>query len=644
VQETEIIPEIAPMRRGRPGRPHSSQPSSSRPSPSPYRDNAPSSSHDPFAALDGDAARRNAEEAAKRFPSLDQFDILHEKGDKFEFEPTVEPKSEDEDLSKRLTNALADDAFARRVSPERAPNPAYKRPSQASPVRATVAREAPREATPLYQPAPQRPTMVSTGTMTSPAQTPRLPEAKISSRPIYRFPASDHEQRSSSQPWTAEEEQRATRPHKASSPPMSSLKPEGSPRVSSDRLSIHSSSARPSMETLRRPSTLEVTESAGRSRSAVGKGRPLSVQSGARYDLPRDTESSRSSLDMSRMQYEGGAPLRSVRTEVDRESDRAKIASDVEYLRAMEEEESNRKREKRSSGSYKHGKRGSLSNLSLSGGKNLFAGRFGDAFRRFEAGNQDKPSSPSAEDAPQQGLIGASDSTDEGYSQNDESALEDADRDDISPEMRRELERRRLSQEEKRVASAAAEYRRRVAEKGDGGRAVGEGPRSRTIQSKVQSLLGESDKPVVPKTATGYGRFTETSSPLQAKKSEVQPNLSGQPSSSRAPGPVYSARNSSLTPSTRRDAASAPAGIQQSTQRPVTRPAAPPKPKNLQVGGSASRPGTGHDNRPSSQATPQSPGEDWEANFSKRFPSLSGIEMETEIEIPKFPSLRTREV
>jgi AP2-associated kinase len=42
--------------------------------------------------------------------------------------------------------------------------------------------------------------------------------------------------------------------------------------------------------------------------------------------------------------------------------------------------------------------------------------------------------------------------------------------------------------------------------------------------------------------------------------------------------------------------------------------------------------------------SPQSPGEDWEANFSKRFPSLHGIEMETEIEIPKFPSLRTREV
>lgn len=641
------------MRRGRPGKSQASEIASSHHSPSPYRAGASSSSNDPFAALDGDAARKKtAEEAARRFPSLDQFDILHEKGDKFEFEPTVEPKAEDDDLSQRLTNALADDAFARHTSPERAPKPVYKRPSQASPVRAPVIREAPRQATPLYQPTPQRPAMVSTGTMTSPAPTPRLMEPKTSSRPIYRFPSSDNEQRSSSQPWTAEEEQRAARSHRARSPPTSKFKPEESSQLSADRASTHSSSARPSMETLRRPSTLEVNDHTARSRSAVGKGRPLSVQSGARYDMPRDSESPRSSLDMSRMQYEGGAPLRSVRTDIDRESDRANISSDVDYLRAMEEEESNRKREKRSSGSHKHNKRGSLSTLSLSGGKNLFAGRFGDAFRRFEAGNQDKPSTPSAEEAPQQSLIGASDSGDDANSPNNEFALEDADRDDISPEMRRELERRRLSQEEKRVATAAAEYRRRVAEKGDaGGRAPGDGPRSRTIQNKVQSLLGESEKPAVPKTATGYGRFTATPSSLQAKQSEAASKPPVQIPTSRTPGPSSSARENAMTPPDRRDGASAPAGLQQSastgyqsTQRPAARPTAPPKPKNLRVGGETSRPGTGNDNRPPSQATPQSPGEDWEANFSKRFPSLSGIEMETEIEIPKFPNLRTREV
>lgn len=404
------------------------------------------------------------------------------------------------------------------------------------------------------------------------------------------------------------------------------------------------------MENLRRPSTLEVGTPDGRSKSAVGKGRPLSVQSGARYNIPHDSESLRSSLDSSHIQYEGGAPLRSVRTEVERESDRAKISSDVDYLRAMEEEESNRKRDKRSSGSHKHNKRSSLSALSLAGSKNLLAGRFGDAFRRFEAANQDKPSTPLAEDVPRQGLIGASDSDDGDVSPNDGSVLEDVDPDDISPEMRRELERRRLSQEEKRVANAAAEYRRRVAEGGDGGgKALGDGARSRTIQNKVQSLLGESEKVAAPKTASGYGRFTETSSSLQAKQSEAKSKPQAPIPTSRTPGPVYNARESPVVPPDRRDGASAPAGLQQSItstsdQRSATRPAAPPKPKNLRVGGDSSRPDTGNGNRPPLQAALKSPKEDWEDTFSKRFPSLSGIEMETEIEIPKLPNLRTREV
>ncbi|KAJ5130875.1 uncharacterized protein N7515_006914 [Penicillium bovifimosum] len=650
MQETEIIPEIAPMRRGRPGKSPSSQLSSARPSPLPFRATAGSPPNDPFAALDGNEARKKtAEEMSKRFPSLDQFDLLHEKGDRFEFEPSVETKPEDEDLSIRLTHALADDAFARRESPERAPKPTYQRPSQSSPVRAPKSCEVlANKPAHLYQPTPQRPAMVSTGTMTSPVQTPRLSEPKVSTRPIYRFPPSDKEHRSSSLPLTSGEEHKATRPSKAPSPPMSGLNAEASPRLSSDRLSIQTSSARPSMEALRQTPTLELNDPVGRSKSATGKARPMSVQPGARYNLPRDSEGSRSSLDMSRMQYEGGAPLRSVRTEADRESDRANISSDVEYLRAREVEESNRKREKRSSGSHKHNKRGSLSGLSLSGGKNLLAGRFGEAFRRFEAGNQDKPPSPSAEDMPRQSL---SDSADGGISPNDDIVLEDADRDDISPEMRRELERRRLSQEEKRVANAAAEYRRQVAESGTrGGRAVGDGARSRTIQSKMQSLLAESDKPPVHKTATGYGRFTETSSSLQAKQSEVKPTASGQLSSSRTSGPTYTPRDNSMPVPDRRGDASAPASPPQSAtptsypsaQRPVTRPAAPPKPKSLRAGATTSRPGTSHDNR--SQATPVTPGEDWEANFSRRFPSLSGIEVETEIEMPKFPSLRTREV
>lgn len=207
------------MRRGRPGKPQSSTHSSVKPSPSPYRDGSKASSHDPFAALDG-GPKKNPDELSNRFPTLDQFDILHEKGDKFEFEPTVkETKSEDEDLSQRLTNALADDAFARQPSPERQAPPADRR-SQISPVRSQKPQEvATRRQAPLYQPTPKRPAMVSTGTMTSPSETPRLQEPKISNRPIYRFPPPEHERRPSSQPWT-EEEQNApgTRLHRRRQP------------------------------------------------------------------------------------------------------------------------------------------------------------------------------------------------------------------------------------------------------------------------------------------------------------------------------------------------------------------------------------------------------------------------------------------
>ncbi|KAJ5938877.1 hypothetical protein N7466_002011 [Penicillium verhagenii] len=647
MQETQItIPEIAPMRRGRPVKPQS-QHDSAKPSPSPYRGSSNTSS-DPFAALDGNSRKKKvADELSKRFPSLEQFDILHETGDKFDFEPTSkESKPEDEELSQRLTNALADNAFARRSSPERQ-EVAAGRQSQTSPVRTPKPQEIPiRQSTPLYQPTPKRPAMVSTGTMTSPAQTPRLQEPKLSSRPIHRFPPPE-EQRSASQPWSQEEQ-------KAPSPPSSNLRLEASPRLSSDQFSHQSNSARPSMEALRRTTTLDVNEPAARSRSAIGKARPVSVQASARFEATHDHEASRSSLDLSR--YEGGAPIRPIRTESDREYDQPNISSDVDYLRVKEEEESNRKREKRASTGAKHSKRSSLSTLSFSGSKNLFAGRFGDAFRRFESSNPEKPTTPSTEEVPSQQFISSSESLDsptDNFSPYQDDPLDDLERDDISPEMRRELERRRLSLEEKRVANAAAEYRRRVAEEG-GGRAGADGPRSRVIQNRVQTLLGETQKPAVPKSATGYGKYTDTTA-LQAKQDSVKFSNTGTLPISKISSPVYT-RNEAVAsaPPDRREAANPSVGLPQSatsssTPRPsASRPPAPPKPKNLRVGtNESSRPGTSasQDRSPAFQQSSAGPGgEDWEANFSRRFPSLSGIEMETEIEIPKFPKLRTREV
>ncbi|KAL4919316.1 hypothetical protein BDW62DRAFT_179339 [Aspergillus aurantiobrunneus] len=623
IQETQVsIPEIAPMRRGRPTRPGTSQQNSARPSPSPFR----GANTDPFAALDGGMSRESADEFSDRFPSLDQFNILHEKKGKFEFEPTVADR-EDEGLSQRLTNALADEAFAKH-SPrpqETVPDPVPRRPqpktAKTSPVEYSQYRDEPSRQVPLYQPAPQRPTMVSTGTMTSPPQSPGVSELKLPSRPIHRFPSSE-------QPKTAESEKRQSRPGVS---PIPSSKLEADPRISSDRLSNLSASSRPSLEALR-PPHLEVDDSLHRSRSTNSRSRPASIHTGSKLELPpRTAESARSSTDIPRSPYDGGSPLQHARTEVD--YDRSNISSDVDYLRAKEEE-SNRKREKRYSGSSsKHTKRSSLSTLSLSGTKTLLAGRFGDAFRRFEGSQESKTQCTAQEDFPRPLLspVPGSETTGEHIG-----PPGDDDEDDISPEMRRELERRRLSQEEKRVASAAAEYRRRVTEQGEGGRKpTGDTTRSPAIMNRVQNLIGEASKPPPPKTATGYGRFTEASDPaLQAKQPEVQ----SRPSTRGAgpPPPVPKQETSSTGYA--------------ATQRTGPRPTAPPKPQSLRAGITGTDPSgpSGFDrlqNQPA-QGTPTSPGgEDWEANFSKRFPSLSGLEMvETEIEIPKFPAVRTKEV
>ncbi|KAL4811465.1 kinase-like domain-containing protein [Aspergillus unguis] len=620
MQETQInIPDIAPMRRGRPTRPDTSQQNSARPSPSPFR----AASTDPFAALDG---KTREEEFSNKFPSLDQFNILHETKGKFDFEPTVADQKEDEALAQRLTNALADEAFAKH-SPRpqepvsEPPTRSAQPPVKSSPIEHTYRDEPARQA-PLYQPAPQRPAMVSTGTMTSPPDSPKPSDPRPSSRPIYRFPASEPP------PQTTDSEKRKSRPgitHTTSS------QLEVNPRVSSDRLSNLSASTRPSLEALR-PSHLEVDDSIHRSRSANSRSRPVSIHASTKLEIPpRSADSARSSLDLPRSPYDGGSPLQHARTEVD--YDRSNISSDVDYLRAKEEE-SNKKREKRYSGSSsKHVKRSSLSTLSLSGTK-ILAGRFGDAFRRFEGSQDNKAQSPSKEDIPRPLLspVPGSESTAEAI---DNPGVDEEE--DISPEMRRELERRRLSQEEKRVASAAAEYRRRVAEQGEGGRRpTNDSSRSPAIMNRVQTLLGEASKPPAPKTATGYGRFTETSDPaLQAKQPEVQSRPS-----TRSSGPPPSI-------SKQETASAGYAAAQRTGQRPT----APPKPQSLRAGPTGTDPtGPSNIDRLQSQptqasGTPASPGEDWETDFSRRFPSLSGLQMvETEIEMPKYPAVRTKEV
>lgn len=87
---------------------------------------------------------------------------------------------------------------------------------------------------------------------------------------------------------------------------------------------------------------------------------------------------------------------------------------------------------------------------------------------------------------------------------------------DLSPEVRRELERRRLSEEERRVEAAAAEYKLRVASQASGKPRAPS--KASTIQNRVKNLLDESSKPVpVNRTAAGYGKYTDTGKPLPSR-------------------------------------------------------------------------------------------------------------------------------
>ncbi|OJD14975.1 NAK/BIKE protein kinase [Emergomyces pasteurianus Ep9510] len=694
MQETQIIPDIAPMRRGRPTKPTSHH-NSAKPSPSPLR----VASSDPFAALDGSKAP-TGDELSSRFPTLDEFSLFHEQGSKFEFEPTVmETKATTQDLSKRITNALADEAFAKaNPTPIAQKTPAIgsqpkpladnkhveEKISMPSPdLRAELTRQ---QTTPLHQPIPQKPVMVSTGTMTTPSPRLRPSDSPPVSQhpPIHRFPNPSYEKRPSVQQLESDNE-RAPGIRDGFTSRSSFFKRESKQKYTFEDLPRSPVSSRPSLEGSR-PSTLDISDPTTRSKSANSKSRPASAFVGSKPEYFRDADGPRASFDSSspRSGYEGGDALHHSRSETDRDHDRANISSDIDFLRAKEVEESHRKRDKRVSSGPKHVKRASLSSISLSGTKNLLAGRFGDAFRRFENNAaQDRTSrspSPDNMNARLTPITGSevTEMSDDGREIND---------DDISPEMRRELERRRLSQEEKRVANAAAEYRQRLAERGeDGGRGGGrsEGARSASIQSKVQSLLKENNRPPTIKTASGYGRYTDAETALQAKQFEQtsprprpvpfniprkpialqqqqqqqqqqQRQQQQAPDQTPRPLPKDSLSVGSLP---------APARPQQPTQSdPLAprstiadqKPPAPPKPQSLRTGNRVS------ENPPSSATVvrerehkssvdaikPSSPSDDWEANFSKRYPSLSGLELvETEIDIPppRAPAVRTKEV
>ncbi|MCJ1401167.1 hypothetical protein MMC11_004379 [Xylographa trunciseda] len=644
VEEKLSIPEVTPMRRGRPTDSSAKQ-LISRPSASPMR----VVNSDPFAALDTspDAAPDAVllDDVSARFPPLDQFSILHESGNKFAFDQksalpaTTQPK----DISQRVTEALADDAFALPVISSTEPLTHSRSVPASMDTRSSSKSVVSKQLLPkplrpqqMQQPIPQRSNMVSTGTMTSPSPP---PHESTSSRPIFRFPPPS-DQRASSHPRISDQSGTADIPAENGSllprrPNMLDSKSKSqTTTLSTMKPSV---SSRPSLEG-GRPAAINYDDTLSRSRSTNLRSRPVSAHLEPSRRMLHARSPSRGSpltggSDHQFPDQEWQVAEPAGISGEDLES--GKIESNVEFLRAMEEEDPGKRKVKRSSSGSKHIKRASMPSISLSGTKSLLAGRFGDAFRRFEtntSGSNQRDRSPSVEGRGSDLTpIAGSEATD-GRS-DDGQVVEETE--ETPPETRRELERRRLSLEERRVAEAAAAYKHRLAESGnEGGRGRSDGTRAALIQNKVQALLVENGKSSPTKTAEGYGRFTD----MQRRVDETgvtEPSLLHSRNL-----PIRSPAQGDLPSTLQRDLPTSKSSTTPNEQAP-SRPSAPPKPQALRTGGRGEPPGVVSARGPPSGARlaqhfeviNNNDNEDWETDFSKRYPSLSGIEMvETEID------------
>ncbi|KAB8343268.1 hypothetical protein FH972_022856 [Carpinus fangiana] len=199
------------------------------------------------------------------------------------------------------------------------------------------------------------------------------------------------------------------------------------------------------------------------------------------------------------------------------------IDDNVEFLRAMEEQDQSKGHRRSSSKIKQHFKNASMSSVP----KGLFGGRgkLGDTLKRFEGGSK----SPNAEALERESFM---DMPPEGASQlaqDDEVVINETE--DLSPEMRRELERRRLSQEERRVADAAAAYRQQV-----NGGGPQRGARASAIQDRTQKICNaiaivvlasptQHDNPAVSSSLSAVSAASCSCCYSHCRKSRTPPSL-----------------------------------------------------------------------------------------------------------------------
>ncbi len=643
------------MRRGRPVKTDDDF-KGLKPNPSPMR-----GASDPFAALDaGVPGSALVDETASRFPPLDEFSLLHDSGTNFAFgqkaESAVKPPTKD--INQRVTEALADDVFAQSAASKRSSTTRSKPVPQVTGSCAKPQNESsenslsknPRE-------APERAAMVSTGTMTTPSPPPTAPKDMISLRPIYRFPPSP-EPRSSSLPRASDASIVAAASLRADAhgrPKPGLLDHRSKSQLGTLNVPRSPVSSRPSLEG-QRPSKLELDSTISRSRSTNSKIRPTSVHLEPKRNFFRGRDQPRgysSQEDEPRKSYDPGQPPSAFVQDADLGTEATKISSNVDFLRAMEEEEPLKKRDKRLSSGSRHVKRASMPSISLSGTKSLLAGRFGDAFRRFETNtsnsNQRAPSPSPERDGRELTPITGSEATDD--RSDDGRAMDESE--EVPPEMRRELERRRLDQVEKQVAGGAAAYRERFNDKRT---IVPNHPnatnRAASIQSKVKTLLDETGRASPsPTSSGGFGQNLNSTSQETPQRQDSNPTrtssqpVSKRPTSNGIPSSRVQPPSESPLPISRQQPSATAPHIPRTSAALTSRPLLPSKPQALRTGERAppspAKPSfLIAKNRPLPQrrldgATdgPAPDSADWELQFSKKYPSLAGLEMvETEID------------
>ena len=634
------VPNVAPMRRGRPEK-VTSHPAIAQHSPSPLR---MIDQQDPFASLD-ESKPKAGDELSSRFPTLDQFSLLSQDG-KYDFGSSSNGSNQLKE--EQLGSSGRTPKLSGNESPAK-PTAAFSAKSTrtAPPVVNPSSRAAPEQKTSietsnLSTPAGSFPSvssltssMVSKGTMTLPSSPP------YRERILHRFPPQPQQPQQPQQP-------RAEQP---TSPPVNSREIKSHARFPESRFSglpkqdaassqsaelRIPSSSRPSLEGAKSPN-LGPDALVSRSQSTNSKVRPASVNVVSKppvqnYSLPKSSTPEDTPCVSHTEGLSRAATVASDTT----------ITSDVEFLRAKEDEGKSWRGSKRHSGGHGHHKRSSLPSLSRSGTKNILTGRFGDAFRKFEGGahglhSRSRSSSPADGYRNHLTPVAGSEATD----LNDE-RHESLETDNISAEARRENERRRLSAEERRVAEGAANYRKHIAER-DGTRESGT-TKAISIQNKVRSLLKENDKPELnasndherPDTpsATWQPQDVDTKSPLPPDR---VPNTASFAKISIPP--VYDGTKTDLV-------SQPPAKVPSHVQSVSSRPAAPPKPFRMRTGTSIAT------KSPTSTATAAIESDhpklndDWERNFSKRYPSLSGLEIpKPDVPTPSQTTLmRTKEV